>query len=62
MLLGIDLLADNLSVVTSRLRHLARVAKDMSGMLEPFAAEAALPPKRRIRRKKTPTVQPEVWD
>jgi hypothetical protein len=31
-------------------------------MLEPFAAEAALPPKRRIRRKKTSTVQPEVWD
>jgi hypothetical protein len=62
VLLGIDLLADNLSVLTSRLRHLARVAKDMSGMLEPFAAEAALPPKRRFRRKKTPTVQPEVWD
>jgi hypothetical protein len=62
VLLGIDLLPDNLSVLTSRLRHLARVAKDLSGMLEPFAAEAALPPKRRIRRKKTSTVQPEVWD
>jgi hypothetical protein len=31
-------------------------------MLEPFAAEAALPPKRRVRRKKKTETQPEVWD
>jgi len=62
VLLGIDLLPDNLSVLSARLRHLARVAKDLSGMLEPFAAEAALPPKRRVRRKKKTETQPEVWD
>jgi hypothetical protein len=46
-----------------RLRHLAREAGRLRGVLEPFAAEDALP-RRRTRRRRASTVerQPEVWD
>ena len=61
--LAIDLLADNLAGLAQRLRLLSNEAGRLRGVLEPFAAEASLPPKRRTRRRPlAPKVQPEVWD
>ena len=61
--LAIDVLPDNLMGLAQRLRLLANEAGRLRGVLDPFAAESALPPKRRTRRRTTkPKVQPEVWD
>jgi len=59
--LGLDLLPDNLHVLPARLRQLGSDAQRMKGVLDPFAAEAALPAPKRKRRKKNPDTQPEVW-
>jgi len=61
--LAIDTLPDNLMGLAQHLRMLSNVAGRLHGVLEPFAAELALPPKRRTRRRSaTPREQPEVWD
>lgn len=61
--LAIDILSDNLLGLAQRLRLLSTEAGRLRGVLEPFAAEAALPPQRRSRRRTVkPKVQPEVWD
>jgi hypothetical protein len=61
--LAIDVLPDNLVGLAQRLRLLSNEAKRLRGVLEPFAAETSLPPRRRTRRgTTTPKVQPEVWD
>ena len=61
--LAIDVLPDNLVGLAQRLRMLSCEAGRLRGVLEPFAAEAPLPPKRRARRRtSTPKAQPEVWD
>lgn len=63
---AIDLLADNLSVFSHRIRHLVGEAQRLSGILEPFAAEPAISPPRRKRRRTVRTdrtnPQPQVWD
>lgn len=60
---AIDLMPDNLTVLASRLRHLVKEAKRLSGVLDPFAAEPALAPARPKRRRRTvrKEQQPEVW-
>lgn len=61
--LAIDVLPDNLAGLAQYLRLLSKEASRLHGVLEPFAAEVALPPKRRTRRRTTKVkVQPEVWD
>jgi hypothetical protein len=61
--LAIDVLPDNLMGLAQRLRLLSNEAKRLRGVLEPFAADTSLPPRRRTRRgTNTPKVQPEVWD
>lgn len=61
--LAIDVLPDNLLGLAQRLRLLSNEAKRLRGVLEPFAAETSLPPRRRTgRRTSKPKVQPEVWD
>jgi len=60
--LGVEILPDNIGVLPARLRHLASEATRLSGVLDPFAAEPALPPKKRRRRKTKTEKQPEVWD
>jgi len=60
---AIDLLADNLSVFSSRIRHLVGEAQRLSGILEPFAAEPAISTPRRKRRRSVRTEPlPQVWD
>ena len=61
---AIDLFPDNLHSLANRLRHLVREAGRLRGVLEPFAAEDALPARRTRRRRRPSTVerQPEVWD
>lgn len=59
--LGLDLLSDNLHVLAPRLRQLAADVTCWSGVLEPLAADEALPPRKRTRRSKTESSQPEVW-
>lgn len=61
VLLGVDILPDNIGVLPARLRHLASEANRLSGMLDPFAAEPALPTPKRKRREKKDDTQPEVW-
>ncbi len=58
--LAVDLPPDNLMVLAARLRHLANEAKRLQGVLEPFAAEAALAPRRR-RASPRAKRQPEIW-
>lgn len=58
---GLDMQSESLQPFPERLRHLATEAKRLRGLLEPFAAEAAMAPKRR-RRTKLAKRQPEVWD
>jgi len=60
--LGVEILPDNIGVLPARLRHVASEATRLSGILDPFAAEPALPPKKRRRRKTKTEKQPEVWD
>lgn len=60
--LGLELLPDNLHVLASRLRHLVTDAGRLRGLLEPFAAEAPLPPPKRRRRSPKPAQRPEIWD
>ena len=61
---AIDLFPDNLHSLANRLRHLVREAVRLKGVLEPFAAEDALPVRRTRRRRRSSTAdrQPEVWD
>ena len=61
---AIDLFPDSLHSLANRLRHLVREAARLRGVLEPFAAEDALPARRTRRRRRSSTVerQPEVWD
>lgn len=61
VLLGVEILPDNIGVLPARLRHLASEANRLTGMLDPFAAEPALPAPKRKRRKKKDDAQPEVW-
>ncbi|MFM7047292.1 MAG: hypothetical protein ACKOXX_05285 [Actinomycetota bacterium] len=61
VLLGIEVLPDNVGVLPARLRQLSDEATRLTGVLEPFAAEAALPARKRKRRKKPTDQQPEVW-
>jgi hypothetical protein len=61
VLLGVEILPDNIGVLPARLRHLASEANRLTGMLDPFAAEPALPAPKRKRRKKKDDTQPEVW-
>ncbi|MFM7390842.1 MAG: hypothetical protein ACKO2R_00090 [Actinomycetota bacterium] len=60
--LGLELLPDNLHVLPARLRQLDSDVRRMKGVLDPFAAKAALPPKKRRHRKTKTEKQPEVWD
>lgn len=61
--LAIDVLPDHLIGLAQHLRLLSAEASRLRGVLEPFAAESALPPKRRARRRTAkPKTQPEVWD
>lgn len=60
--LGVEILPDNIGVLPARLRHVASEATRLSGILDPFAAEPALPPKKRRRRKTKTEKQTEVWD
>jgi len=60
--LGVEILPDNIGVLPARLRHLASEATRLSGVLDPFAAEPALPAPKRRRRKTKTEKQPEVWD
>ncbi|MGA1331976.1 MAG: hypothetical protein ACO31D_02350 [Ilumatobacteraceae bacterium] len=61
---AIDLFPDSLHSLARRLRHLVREATRLRGVLEPFAAEDALPTRRTRRRRRSSTAdrQPEVWD
>ena len=61
---AIEVVRDNLHTFPNRLRHLAKEGRRLKGVLEPFAAEAALPTPvtKRRRRRANPKVQPEVWD
>ncbi|MFM7392616.1 MAG: hypothetical protein ACKO2R_09225, partial [Actinomycetota bacterium] len=60
--LGLELLPDNLHVLPARVRQLDSDVRRRKGVLDPFAAEAALPPKKRRHRKTKTENQPEVWD
>lgn len=62
--LGLDLLPDNLFMLSGRLRNLTEDAGRVRGILEPFAAEAALParPQSDSRRPVAGTSTPRIWD
>jgi hypothetical protein len=60
--LGLELLPDNLHVLASRLAHLVNDARRLTGVLEPFAAEAPIAVPRRDRQQSNQGAHPEMWD
>lgn len=60
--LGIELLPDNLHVLAPRLSHLVADARRLTGVLEPFAAEAPILLPERHQEQQHRTSRPEPLD